>query len=143
MATADQGGLSALARQVELTAVERFPDVYAGVMLLPDPERIRVYRKPSADLDRWLTDEFGPGRVEVVDAAHSQRELRALQERIADDFGYWRSRGLTLNSVASTVDGRAVEVGTSDVERARRDLPGHYGVDAAITVVAQGEIRTL
>jgi hypothetical protein len=138
---ANQQVLDALAERVESTATERYADIYAGVMIVPETDRIRVFRKPGPAFDAWISDTFATDCVEIVDAAHANRDLRALQDRISDDFAYWRSNGVRINSVFAKVDGSAVEVGTQDTERARTELPKRYGADAPIQVVEQAEIR--
>ncbi|OLB80218.1 MAG: hypothetical protein AUI14_07505 [Actinobacteria bacterium 13_2_20CM_2_71_6] len=136
---ANQNDLAALAGRVQPYADAHFADVYTGLELRSETDRIRVYRKPSAAFDAWIVKEFARDCVEVVDTAHNQRELQALADRISADMAYWQAQRLPINSVGASIDG-TVNVGTTEVDRARRELPQRYGTDIAIVVVFQGPI---
>lgn len=132
---ANQNELSAIAVRVQQHAQFAFVDVYSGLELRSEQDRIRVYRKPSSEFDAWLVRDFAGDCVEVVDAEYAARDLQALATRIADDMTYWNSNGVPINSVGPKVDGSGVEVTTSgDIEQARSELAQRYGEDAPIIV---------
>jgi hypothetical protein len=83
---ANQEELDALAGLVQPYAEAHFADVYTGLEIRSEVDRIRVYRMPSADFDAWITRAFARDCVEVVGAAHSAKELNALADRIAADI---------------------------------------------------------
>jgi hypothetical protein len=132
---ANQNDLVAVADRVQPYAQAHFATVYTGLELHSEQDRIRVYRKPSADFDAWLVREFARDCVEVVDARYSEKELAALADRVSGDLPYWQAKGVPVNLVSAKVDGSGIEVGTTDVERTRRELAQRYGPDAPITVV--------
>jgi hypothetical protein len=131
--TADPG--NDVPSHVESYATQHFPDAYAGQELRADTNRLRVYRVPSVPFDTWLTGTFANTCVEVVDAKHSAKELNALADRIGNDLAYWKSVHIPVWTVAPLTDGSAVQVGTSDVDGATKQMPLRYGADAPIVVV--------
>ena len=134
----DTGEVGEVVAAIEQLGRERFPDRYAGVELAEG--RVVVYRKPAPELDaavRALPQEPG---VEVRDAPYSATELQALQERVQGDVDYWERRGITVRTVGARHDGTAVEVGTAQVERAERELPGRYAGLPPIVVLPAGPV---
>ncbi len=138
---ANESALTAVADRIEPRAQERYPEVYAGLEIVPEQDRLRVYRKPSAELDAWVLRDFRAECVELVDAPHSAVELSALQSRIENDFDYWDQHGVHIETVVSRQDGTAVEVGTADVNKARIELPKRYGTAIQIVVNSEGPQR--
>jgi hypothetical protein len=134
---ANEQRLGDLADRIVGLAQERYPDAYAGVQMLAEQDRLRVYRRPSKDLDAWILRDFRAECVELVDAAHSAAELQALVDRITNDLDYWEQNGIRVNEVSARFDGSAVEVGTVDVDKARAELPKRYGTAIAIVVINQ------
>ncbi len=134
---ANQNALREVAQRVQETAAVRFADVYAGVALYQVGDRIRVYRKPSADFDAWIRRDFADECVEVYDARYSARELYAWQERINADDSSWRARGVHIVSSGADFVLGEIEVGVeaADVELARREFPLRYGAEAPIIIV--------
>jgi hypothetical protein len=132
---ANQNELDALADRLQPYAQARFADVYTGLELRSEQDRIRVYRKPSTDFDAWVVRVFAADCVELVDARYSEKELAALADRVAADLPYWRAKGVPVNSVGAKPDGSGIEVGTTDVERTRRELAQRYGPDVPVIVV--------
>ncbi|MET8157416.1 hypothetical protein ABZT47_13645 [Sphaerisporangium sp. NPDC005289] len=122
-----QERLAALAAQVEDFLRRRFPGEFAGVVLDVPGHAVIVYRRPSAKLDAALRDRFPGQPIRPRDAAHSAHELGAVARRVTQDVHYWKARGVTITTIAVTPDGSAVEIGTSDVARAARELPKRYG----------------
>src|SRR5439155_22428329 len=102
-----------------------------------------VYRKPSAPFDAWLGHAFAADCVEVADAVHARRELRALADRIAADLESWHAKGLEIATVSAAEDGSVVRVVTTDVARARQAVTRRYGGDAPIEVVFEQPPRPL
>ena len=137
---ANQEALDELAGRVQTYAEAHFADVYTGLELRSAVDRIRVYRKPSAGFDAWITREFAKDCVEVVAAKYSRPELDSLATRIMDDRDYWTAKGISISTVAVKVDGSGVEVGTTNVVQARRELPPYYGAAVTITVVYQDPV---
>jgi hypothetical protein len=131
---ANQEALDALAGRVEQVAKTRFATVYTGLELRSEQNRLRVYRVPSDAFDRWLTGAFAADCIEVVDAAHSARELDALADRITGDIAYWQSQHIPISTVSPRVDGSGVDVTTTEVARASRALAQRYGTAVPIRV---------
>jgi hypothetical protein len=131
---ANQGALDEIADRVQAYSAGHFSGVYTGVEIRSKTNRIRVYRVPSADFDAWILKEFANVCVEVANSTHSRQELTALQQRIADDVDYWKGRGIPINTISAATDGSGVEVTTTNVAEASKELPARYGADAPITI---------
>jgi hypothetical protein len=132
---ANQNALDDLAGQVQSAAQTRFADVYTGLELRSEQNRLRVYRVPSAAFDAWLVKAFTADCVEVVDAAHSARELNALVDRITGDQAYWQAQHIPISTISPRVDGSGVDVTTTEVARAAEALVQRYGTAVPIAVV--------
>ena len=132
---ANQEYLDGVAGRLRPFARAHFPDVYSGLELRSEQNRLRVYRKPSAAFDAWLLRAFASECVEAVDAPHSERELGALAGRVSADMDYWRKHGVPVSFVSAKGDGTDVEVGTTDVVRAKREFTLRYGAAAPLSVV--------
>ena len=132
---ANQNDLDELANRLQPYAQAHFADAYTGVELRSEQDRIRVYRKASAAFDAWVLREFAASCVEIVDARYTAVELTGLVQRISADAPYWQSLGVPMNLVSVNPDGSGIQVGTTEVERARRELARRYGTGIAITVV--------
>ena len=132
------GDVNDLAERVERVALQRFPDRYAGLEISGD--RLVLYRKPSPQLDAAVRALSGEARLVLRDAPYSARELQRVRDDVLADADHWRRRGIVISSVAVKHDGTAVEVGTANVERARRELSQRYGATAPLEVVAAGPI---
>jgi hypothetical protein len=135
--------VEALVQKVTRAGEARFAAVYAGLELTQEQVGLVVYRAPSAEFDAYLRAEAGSQCVVVRDAAHSQAELRALVDRITDDFAYWRERGIVINTVGPHNDGSGIEVGTQNVTAAQVELPKRYGAAVPIKVVEEEPIQLL
>jgi hypothetical protein len=131
----NQNDLDGVLSQLDPYAQQHFAAVYSGAEVRSETDRLRVYRVPSAAFDAWLTSTYGKDCVEVVDAKHSALQLTTLANRIASDLTYWHSVGIPVWTVAPLNDGSAVQVGTTNVAAATRELPLRYGADAPIVVV--------
>jgi hypothetical protein len=138
---ANQDALSRIADRITVHAEERFADVYAGLELVPEQDRVRAFRKLSNDFDTWILRDFRADCVELVDAPHTAVELKALQDRIGDEIDYWDQHGIHILTIGARQDGTAVEVGTGDVDRARMELPRRYGTAIPIVVNREGPIQ--
>jgi hypothetical protein len=139
---ANQEALDALAGRVESVAKARFADVYTGLELRQEQNRLRVYRVPSTAFDSWLVGTFKDDCLEVVDAAHSAQELDALVSRISGDSAYWQAQHIPISTVSPRVDGSGIDVTTTEVARASQALVQRYGTAVPIKVV-YGEPPTL
>jgi hypothetical protein len=131
----NQGDLDSVVSQLEPYAQQHFADVYSGVEVRLQTNRLRVYRVPSAAFDAWLTSTYTRTCIEVADGKHSEKELTALANRIAGDLTYWQSVGIPVWTISPLYDGSAVQVGTTNVAGANRELPLRYGADAPLVVV--------
>jgi len=131
----NQSDLDSVLSQLEPYAQQHFADVYSGAEVRSETDRVRIYRVPSAAFDAWVTSAYTKDCVEVADAKHSAQELTALANRIADDLTYWKSVGIPVWTIAPLYDGSAVQVGTTNVAGATRELPLRYGADAPLVVV--------
>jgi hypothetical protein len=132
---ANQEALDDLAGRVQSVAQTRFAEVYTGLELRSEQNRLRVYRVPSTDFDSWLVKAFKTDCIEVVDAAHSARELNALVDRISGDQAYWQAQHITISTISPRVDGSGVDVTTTEVARASEALEQRYGTAVPIAVV--------
>ncbi|GAA1277980.1 hypothetical protein GCM10009677_35210 [Sphaerisporangium rubeum] len=120
-----QSQLLTLAGRVTEYLRQTHPAQYAGVAL--DGAKLVVYRIPSTSLDASLAAKFPDAPLTLHDADHSARQLEALAGRITADIDHWNRQGVPITTVAPLVDGSAVEIGTTDVERATAELPERYG----------------
>jgi hypothetical protein len=127
-----------LARRVEKLMTQRYGDQYAGVDV--SSGRVVLYRKPSSQVDAAARALPGGSTMVIRDAPHSARELQRLRDDVLADAEQLRSLGIVVNSVAARHDGTAVEVGTAEVQRMRRELARRFGATAPIRVVPTGKI---
>ena len=113
---------------------------YAGLEV--DQQRVRaiVYRVPSATFDDFIHQAAEDTCVFVRDAPHSLEELTAWQDRVVADLPAWGARGIRISTIAARHDGAGVEIGTQDVDLARRDLPRQYGRTAPLIFVEEGPV---
>lgn len=131
----NQNRLDEVAGRLNPVASSRFPDVYASVELVQIHDRILVRRKPSASFDAWVLRDFARDCVEIVDARYSMVELRARADRISADTAYWRSRGVQINMIGPRPDKGDIEIGVSDVDKAKKLLPAYYGPGVPLEIV--------
>jgi len=141
---ANQEALGVLADRLRTQVEQPFAEVFAGLAMEQERNRVVVYRVPSAALDKLVMDQFAADCVELRDAAHSAGELTALANKITDDMSYWRGLGIEINMVGASYDGSGVEVGVTGahLEKAKVELPKRYGAGAPIIVVEAGPITT-
>jgi hypothetical protein len=132
---ANQEHLDGVADRLQPYARAHFATVYSGLELRSEQDRLRVYRKPSADFDAWMLREFKSECVEAMDARHSEKELSALGDRVSADIAYWKAHGVQVSYISVKNDGTFVEVGTTDLARAKRELPSRYGTTAPLHIV--------
>jgi hypothetical protein len=121
----------------------RFARSYAGLEVDQRLGRAIVYRVPSAAFDDFVRTSAEDTCVVVRDAAHCLAELTRWHERITADLGGWADQGIRISTVGARHDGAGVEIGTQDVDLARRELPAHYGADAPLVFVEQGPVTPL
>ena len=113
---------------------------YAGIEVDQRLVRAIVYRVPSAEFDGFIRISAEDACVVVRDAAHSIADLTVWHDRITADLDSWAGHGVRISSVGARHDGAGVEIGTQDVERARRELPDRYGSGAPLIFVEQGPV---
>ncbi|GGQ41825.1 hypothetical protein [Couchioplanes azureus] len=113
---------------------------YAGLEV--DQERVRaiVYRVPSAEFDDFIRQAAQDTCIFVRDAEHSLSDLARWQADITADLDTWKNRGVRISTISARHDGVGVEIGTQDVERARREMPRHYGRAAPLIFVEEGPV---
>jgi hypothetical protein len=142
---ANQNMLGEVANRVQPRAQADFADVYAGLRLVGERNRIEVFRTPSATFDAWIRTDFANDCVQVTDAPYAERDLDARRTRVSADFAYWRGNGIDIYTVSSDFVRGAVTVGVneSDVDTARQVMPAHYGPGVPIEIEAQSPIMPL
>jgi hypothetical protein len=137
--------LRAAMERIEQGGRTRFRDSYAGIEV--DQLRVRavVYRVPSSvdGFDDFIRHAAENTCIVVRDAAHAVAELGTWHDRVVADLAFWTARGVRIVTVGSRHDGAGVEVGTRDLDRARRDLPAHYGIEAPLVFVEEGPVTPL
>jgi len=112
-----------------------FPDSYAGVEVDQEHVRAFVYRVPSPDFDAFIRRAAENTCIHVRNAPHSAADLAVWHDRVVADLSFWTSRGIRIVTIGARHNGSGVEVGTQDPERARAELPAHYGRRAPLTIV--------
>jgi hypothetical protein len=116
---------------------------YAGIEVDQRLVRAIVYRVPSAEFDAFIRISAEDTCVVVRDAAHSIADLTGWHDRITADLDSWTAGGVRISSIGARHDGAGVEIGTQDIERARRELPARYGSGAPLILVEQGPVVPL
>jgi hypothetical protein len=116
---------------------ERFPDVYSGLAVEAECDRLVVYRRPSAAFDAAVRAALPGAPVVIRDAKHTERELAALTQQITDDLAYWRARGVEVVSVGGDPTTGVIHIGTKDVERVKKEFPVRYGTGLSFEVELQ------
>ena len=127
--------LAAAMQRIEQGGHQRFAASFAG--LAADNIRVRatVYRVPSSDFDDFVRRAAQGSCIVVRDAAHPAAELGDWHDRVVADLPYWESRGIRILTVGSRHDGAGVEIGTRELDRARRLLTARYGPGAPLIFV--------
>ncbi|GIE83584.1 hypothetical protein [Actinoplanes regularis] len=137
--------LAAVMERIEQAGRLRFAESFAGIEV--DQPRVRaiVYRVPagSAEFDDFIRHTAENNCVVVRDAAHAVAELDTWHDRVVADLAFWTAQGVRIVTVGSRHDGAGVEIGTEDVERARSEMPAHYGTGAPLIFVEQGPVTPL
>jgi hypothetical protein len=142
---ANQNMLDEVANRVQPKAQAEFADVYAGLRLVQERNRIEVFRKPSAEFDAWIRRDFAGDCVQVTDAKYAEKDLAARQAQVSADLAQWRRGGIEVNTVSSDFVRGTVVVGVkeSDVEKGRQQIPAHYGPGVPIEIEVQAPIMPL
>ncbi|WP_229067990.1 hypothetical protein [Actinoplanes sp. DH11] len=135
--------LTAAMERIEEGGRERFAEHYSGMEIDHRGVRAVVYRVPSARFDGFVRSSAGTACVVVRDAAHAVAELSGWQDRVMADLPYWAEQGVRIVTVGSRHDGAGVEIGTQDIDEARRQLPARYGSAAPLVFVQEGPIPML
>ncbi|MFI5493072.1 hypothetical protein [Actinoplanes sp. NPDC051859] len=135
--------LSAAIARIDAGGRADFAASYAGVEV--DQERVRaiVYRIPSAAFDTFIRRAAEDTCVFVRDAQHSLSELAGWSAHLTADLDTWKNRGVRISTISARHDGVGVEVGTQDIDRARRELPRHYGQTAPLIFVEEGPVTPI
>jgi hypothetical protein len=133
------GGLDATAQRLAPYLQRHFGAAYAAVLIDDPHDQLVIYRLPDPRLDAVARAMAGRTRVAFVTARYSfQRQLQVLA-RIAHDLGYWRGRGVVINSRGTTNGVHcAVIVATSTGgPQQQRAFDARYG--AGVVKVVEGD----
>jgi hypothetical protein len=120
-----------------------FADSYAGVEVDEAHVRAFVYRVPSATFDDFIRRTAEDVCIVVRDTANTAVDLAYWHDRVLADLAYWTHRGIRIVTVGARHDGSGVEIGTRDLELARRELPARYGTRAPLFFVDQAPVHPL
>ncbi len=134
--------LAAVITRIEQAGRADFAESYAGVEVDQHQVQATVYRMPSATFDYFIRMHADLACVIVRDAAHSNRELTRWHDQVFADLPFWISQGIQIVTIGSRHDGAGVEVGTSELDRARRELPARYGAQAPLIFLPADPIAT-
>jgi hypothetical protein len=129
--------------RIERAGRAEHADSFAGLEVDQARARAIVYRVPSAAFDEAVREAAGTTCIVVRDAAHSARELAVWHDRVLADLQYWTHQGVRIVTIGARHDGSGVEVGTTDVEKARRELMARYGAEAPLVFAGQAPVRPL
>ena len=143
MMPATPPNLEAAMARIEAGGRDRYAVSYAGIEIDQQNVRAIVFRVPSAAFDHFIRNSAEDACIEVRDAPHALAELTALHDRIVADLPMWERRGVRIWTVGARHDGAGVEIGTDDVERARREMNVEYGAQAPLIFVRQGPVVPL
>jgi hypothetical protein len=135
--------LSDVMARIDQAGHADFADSYAGLEV--DEARVRaiVYRVPSATFDDFIRRTAEDACIVVRDTAHTAADLAFWHDRVLADLAYWTHHGVRIVTVGARHDGSGVEIGTRDLEQARRELPARYGTRAPLFFIEQGPVRPL
>jgi hypothetical protein len=135
--------LGAAIARIEEGGRGRWSRTYAGIEVDQAGVRAIVYRVPSSAFDKFVRNSAEDTCVVVRDAEHGLAELTAWHDKIVGDLKAWDKLGVRISSVGARHDGAGVEIGTPDVETARRELPAKYGVKAPLIFREEGPVMPL
>lgn len=122
-----------VAGQIGVRGEADFAAVFAGARV--GEEGVEVYRKPSAELDAWVTATFASSCVILHDARFSAGDLAKRYEQVTDDTTYWGEQGVHVNSVSSDFVRGVVIVGTQEVDKARPLFAARYADGPPVELV--------
>jgi hypothetical protein len=135
--------LDAVMAAIEKSGRGDHADSYAGLEVDQEHVRAFVYRKPSATFDDFIRRTAQDVCIVVRDASNTAVDLAYWHDRVLADLAYWTNEGIRISSVGARHDGSAVEIGTRDVEQARRKLPARYGPGAPLHFLNEGPVRPM
>ncbi|GGM59865.1 hypothetical protein ACFFX1_04550 [Dactylosporangium sucinum] len=138
-ASSGEGGADAVdvAGQVGQKGEADYAAVFAGARVRDDGTSVDVYRKPSADFDKWVLDTFGSTCVVLNDAKFSAAELAKRYQQVNDDHEYWSGQGVSVNSVSSDFVRGVVIVGTDDPDKAAPLFKTRYADGVPVELVKE------
>jgi hypothetical protein len=113
-----------IAGQIGTRGEADFAAVFAGARV--GDEGVEVYRKPSAELDAWVTATFATSCVILHDAKFSAEDLAKRYQQVNDDNTYWSEQGVHVNSVSSDFVRGVVVVGTQELDKAKPLFAARY-----------------
>jgi hypothetical protein len=122
-----------VAGQIGARGEADFAAVFAGARV--GDGGVEVYRKPSAELDAWITATFAGSCVTVHDARFSAAELAKRYQQVSDDTVHWSEQGVHVNSVSSDFVRGVVIVGTQEVDKARPLFAARYADGPPVELV--------
>lgn len=121
-----------------------FATTYSLLSVRNNVPMLVIYRKPSARFEAAVRKAVPNVRIDFRDARYSHAELNDHQSRLMNDREYWKTRGITVNSVGHGQDGSALSVGTETTppEDVARQLEAYYP-GMSFKVKRVGPIRPL
>jgi hypothetical protein len=118
--------LSRLADEIHRVGQEDFPEVYAGVIMDTDIDRLLVWRKPSVEFDAILAASQDREKIVTLCARYSYEQLLGAVSQLTADYEYWKAQGLTLHQFGPDYKQNCVLVSTEDPGRAKVKLTARY-----------------
>ncbi|WP_238014980.1 hypothetical protein KZZ52_48795 [Dactylosporangium sp. AC04546] len=138
-ASAPGGGADAVdvAGQIGQKGEADYAAVFAGARVADDGTTVDVYRKASADFDKWVLDTFASSCVVLNDAKFSAAELAKRYQQVNDDHEYWSGQGVAVNSVSSDFVRGVVIVGTDEPDKAAPLFKTRYADGVPVEIVKE------
>jgi hypothetical protein len=133
--------LEAAAHSIEPFLAKSFPDSFSGLELDHSHHVLLIYRRPDPRLDAAVKGRIPQVHVVVRDGKFSLKQMKQLADQIMADKGYWRTRGINIQSVGPISDGSGVLVGTSRGAADTDKLARRYG--AGVLTVEKVDIVLL
>ncbi|NUP50495.1 MAG: hypothetical protein HOW97_24770 [Catenulispora sp.] len=126
-----QNGLDAAADRIRPMLQKDYADWFATIALQqpsrPDDKTeyaLLVYRVPHPALDDAVRKAIPDTKVLFVDTKLNLKQHDALMNSVS--FGYWRDRGLQINTLGCDFDG-VCTFGVEDPDKWRSALEAKYG----------------
>lgn len=135
--------LDAVMAEIEKAGRGDYANSYAGLEVDQRYVRAFIYRVPSASFDDFIRQTAQDVCILVRDATNTAVDLAYWHDRVLADLAYWTHQGIRIVSVGARHDGSAVDIGTRDLDRARRELPTRYGARAPLRFLEEGPVHPM